>query len=87
MNKFSIIILILLLGCGDSSKEAKGKISSEVINPKFSEMFNEYQGIIDEYETIMSSLDSDDFSKISDIESITKRASLWIDKWAQEIKE
>ena len=50
-------------------------------------MFNEYQGIIDEYEAIMSSLDSDDFSGISEMESVTKRASLWIDKWEEEIKK
>ena len=50
-------------------------------------MFNEYQGIIDEYEAIISTLDLDDFSRISEVESITKRASLWIDKWEKAIKK
>ena len=87
MNKFNIVILILFLACVDTSKDSEEKISSQITNPIFSEMFNEYQGIIDEYEAIMSSLDSDDFSRISEMESVTKRASLWIDKWEREIKK
>ena len=87
MNKFNIAILILFLACADTSKDSGKRVSSQIENPIFSEMFNEYQGIIDEYEAIMSSLDSDDFSRISDVGLITKRASLWIDKWEKEIKK
>ena len=88
MIKFYLQLgLILFLSCGDSGKDTKEKISSTITNPIFSEMFTENQGIVDEYEAMMSSVDSDDFSKISEIESITKRASLWIDKWEKEIKK
>ena len=86
MNKFNIAILILFLACTDTSKDSEERVSSQIENPIFSEMFNEYQRIIDEYEAIISSLDSDDFSRISEVESITKRASLWTDKWEKEIK-
>ena len=87
MNKFNIAILILFLACADTSKDSGEKVSSKITNPIFSEIFNEYQSIIDEYEAIMSSLDSDDFSRISEMESVTKRASLWIDKWEEAIKK
>ena len=87
MNKINIAILILFLACADTSKDSGKRVSSQITNPIFSGMFNEYQGIIDEYEAIMSSLDSDDFSRISEMESVTKRASLWIDKWEREIKK
>ena len=87
MNKFNIAILILFLACSDTSKDSEEKVSSQITNPIFSGMFNEYQSIIDEYEAIMSSLDLDDFSRISEMELVTKRASLWIDKWEKEIKK
>ena len=87
MNKFNIVILILFIACSDTSKDSEEKVSSQITNPIFSVMFNEYQSIIDEYEAIMSSLDSDDFSRISEMELVTKRASLWIDKWEKEIKK
>jgi hypothetical protein len=87
MNKFNIAVLILFLACGDTSQDSKKKISSTITNPIFLGMFIEYQGILDEYEAIMRNMDSDDFSKISNIESIAKRVSGWIDKWEKEIKE
>ena len=31
-------------------------------------------------------LDTDDFSSMPEVESITKRATAWIDKWEKEIK-
>ena len=83
----NILILILVLACADTSKQEGGKVSSQITNPIFIEMFNEYQTIIDDYETIVSSLNVDDFSRISDMESITKRAASWANKWEQEIKK
>ena len=87
MIKFYLQIgLILFLSCGDSGEKAKEKISSKITNPIFLEMFNEYQSIIDDYEMIVSSLDADNFNSIPEVESITKRATAWIDKWEKEIK-
>jgi len=87
VNKVYILVLILLFACGDTSKDSEGGASSKITNPIFLEMFKEYQGILDEYEAIMLSVDLDDFNKISNIESIAKRVSTWIDKWEKEIKE
>ena len=87
MNKFNIVILILFLACSDTSKDSEEMVSSQIENPIFLELFNEYQSIIDEYEAILLSLDSDDFSRISEMGLVTKRASLWVDKWEKEIKK
>jgi len=86
MNKVNILILILLFACGDTSKESEERVSSQITNPIFLEMFKEYQGVLDEYEAIILSVDLDDFNRISNIESIAKRVSTWIDKWEKEIK-
>jgi len=88
MIKFYLQLgLILFLSCGDSGEDTKEKISSKITNPIFLEMFNEYQSIIDDYEAVVLNLDIDDFSSISRVESITKRAAAWIDRWEKEIKK
>jgi len=56
----------------------------DITNPIFLEMFNEYSSIIHDYHKI---IDSKDIKEISNIESVTKRASVWIDKWDKEIKK
>jgi len=57
---------------------------SEISNPVFFKMFNEYSSIIHDYHSI---IESKDFEDISEIESVTKRASLWAEKWDKEIKK
>ena len=57
---------------------------SEISNPVFLKIFNEYSAIIHDYHMV---IDADDFNDISEIESITKRASLWVERWDKEIKK
>ena len=83
MKKINLLILVLLLSCSDSAKSTEA-MTSQISNPIFLEMFNEYSTIINDYHRI---IDSDDFNDITDIESITKRASLWVERWDREIKK
>ena len=83
MLKFLIFILSIFFSCSDSIDSDK-PITSEISNPIFLEMFNDYSSIIHDYHMI---IESDEFSDISDIESVTKRASLWVEKWDKEIKK
>ena len=87
MNILSILILTLFFACTDVSEEKDARVSPEITNPIFIEMFKEYQSIIDDYEAIVSNLDTDNFNNISEIESISKRATLWVNKWEEEIKK
>lgn len=82
-TKFGVLILVILFACSDSNKSSK-KIVSEISNPIFLEMFNEYSAIIHDYHMI---IDTEEIGDMSEIESVTKRASLWIDKWDKEIKK
>ena len=83
MLKLYILTLVIALSCSDSTKKDKA-ITSEISNPIFLEMFNEYSAIIHDYHMIIA---SDEISDVSDIESVTKRASLWVEKWDKEIKK
>ena len=83
MLKFCILALVIVLSCSDSTKSDK-PITSEISNPIFLQMFNEYSSIIHDYHMI---IESDEFGDVSDIESVTKRASLWVEKWDKEIKK
>jgi len=83
MKKINLLALVLFLSCADSEKSSE-PVTSQISNPIFLEMFNEYSAIINDYHMI---IDSDDFNDISEIESITKRASLWAERWDKEIKK
>ena len=83
MQKLNLLVLVLILSCSDTEKSGEA-ITSEISNPIFLEMFNEYSAIIHDYHMV---IDADDFNDISEIESITKRASLWVERWDKEIKK
>ena len=84
MMRLIIIALTFFVSCSDSKSDLNVQMESEITNPVFLEMFNEYSMIIHDYHLI---IDSDNIEDISKIESITKRASSWIDKWDKEIKK
>ena len=74
----------MFVSCSDSKDDSNVKLKSEITNPVFLEMFNEYSEIIHDYHLI---IDSEKIEDIEKIESITKRASSWIDRWDKEIKK
>ena len=82
--RFVILALALFVSCSDSKDDSNVKLKSEITNPVFLEMFNEYSEIIHDYHLI---IDSEEIEDIEKIESITKRASSWIDRWDKEIKK
>ena len=59
-------------------------MTSEISNPVFLEMFNEYSAIIHDYHMIIN---AGEVTDISEIESVTRRASLWVERWDKEIKK
>ena len=75
---------MLLSSCSEPEVKSSEETSSKISNPVFLEMFNEYSDIIHDYHMIIK---SDRINDISAIESITKRASLWVEKWDKEIKK
>lgn len=83
MMRLVIVALTLFVSCSDSKSDFNVQLESEITNPVFLEMFNEYSKIIHDYHLI---IDSDKIEDIAKIEDITKRASLWIDRWDKEIK-
>ena len=82
--RFIILTLALFISCSDSKDDFNVELKSEITNPIFLEMFNEYSKIIHDYHLI---IDSEKIEDIEKIESITKRASSWIDRWDKEIKK
>ena len=68
MSKLSIFTLVLILSCSDSTKSDKAMVS-EISNPVFLKMFNEYSSILHDYHSI---IESEDFEDISEIESVIK---------------
>ena len=78
------IALTFFISCSDSKSNSNNQLESEITNPVFLEMFNEYSKIIHDYHLI---IDSDKIEDISKIENITQRASAWIDRWDKEIKK
>ena len=84
MIRLVIVALTLIVSCSDSKSDLNVQLESEITNPVFLEMFNEYSKIIHDYHLI---IDSDKIEDIEKIEDITKRASTWIDRWDKEIKK
>ena len=82
--RFVILTLVLFISCSDSKDDFNVELKSEITNPIFLKMFNEYSKIIHDYHLIINSEKIEDIEKI---ESITKRASSWIDRWDKEIKK
>ena len=83
MKKINLLALVLFFSCADSEKSSEA-MTSQISNPIFLEMFNEYSTIINDYHMI---IDSDDFNDISKIESITKRASLWAESGIKKLRK
>ena len=73
----------MLFSCSDLGKESK-EMTSKISNPIFLEMFNEYSAIIHDYHMIIN---AGEVTDIFEIESVTKRASLWVERWDKEIKK
>ena len=73
----------MLFSCSNSKEESK-EMTSEISNPIFLEMFNEYSAIIHDYHMIIN---AGEVTDVSVIESVTKRASLWVERWDKEIKK
>ena len=84
MIRLIIIALTFFVSCSDPKSDFNAQLESEITNPVFLEMFNEYSKIIHDYHSI---IDSDNIEDLSKIEGITKRASSWIDRWDEEIKK
>ena len=73
----------MFVSCSESKSDFNTQLESEITNPVFLEMFNEYSKIIHDYHLI---IDSDKIEDIAKIENITK-TSAWIDRWDKEIKK
>ena len=82
--KLIILALTFFVSCSESKSDFNIGLESEITNPVFLDMFNEYSKIIHDYHMI---IESDKIEDIAKIENITKRASAWIDRWDKEIRK